>query len=163
MQVVQVVLWYLDSGCLKHMMGDRSWLRDFVKKFIGTVRFGNDHFGAIMGYGNYVIGDSVISMSKLEKVCLNCTSWTDGLSASELIHHWHYQEESVRFYTPRLAYDRKHVSKKTAVPEKDVTRSKEFIATIERRLKTRRIYRNLECFIGGRVRDIDYRLLQRME
>ncbi|GJU61874.1 hypothetical protein Tco_1243709 [Tanacetum coccineum] len=47
--------------------------------------------------------------------------------------------------------------------EKDVTRSKEFIAAIERRLKTRRIYRNLECFIGGRVRDIDYRLLQRTE
>ncbi|GJR49335.1 hypothetical protein Tco_1399856 [Tanacetum coccineum] len=47
--------------------------------------------------------------------------------------------------------------------EKDVTRSKEFIAEIERRLMTRRIYRNLECFISGRVRDIDYRLLQRME
>ncbi|GJV24765.1 integrase, catalytic region, zinc finger, CCHC-type containing protein [Tanacetum coccineum] len=26
-----------------------------------TVRFENDHFGAIMGYGDYVIGDSVIS------------------------------------------------------------------------------------------------------
>ncbi|GJW78120.1 retrovirus-related pol polyprotein from transposon TNT 1-94 [Tanacetum coccineum] len=47
--------------------------------------------------------------------------------------------------------------------EKDVTRSKEFITAIERRLKTRRIYRNLECFVGGRVRDIDYRLLQRIE
>ncbi|GJS90611.1 retrovirus-related pol polyprotein from transposon TNT 1-94 [Tanacetum coccineum] len=35
--------------------------RNFVKKFIGTVRFGNDHFGAIMGYGDYVIGESVIS------------------------------------------------------------------------------------------------------
>nr|GFB13570.1 integrase, catalytic region, zinc finger, CCHC-type, peptidase aspartic, catalytic [Tanacetum cinerariifolium] len=43
-QVVQIILWYLDSG-----------------KFIGTVRFGNDHFGAIMGYEDYVIGDSVIS------------------------------------------------------------------------------------------------------
>ncbi|GJV44269.1 retrovirus-related pol polyprotein from transposon TNT 1-94 [Tanacetum coccineum] len=59
--VVHIVLWYLDSGCLKHMTGDRSRLRNFVKKFIGTVRFGNDHFGAIMGYGDYVIGDSVIS------------------------------------------------------------------------------------------------------
>nr|GEX00171.1 retrovirus-related Pol polyprotein from transposon TNT 1-94 [Tanacetum cinerariifolium] len=39
---------------------DRSKLKNFVKKFIGTVRFGNDHFGAIMGYGDYVIGDSVI-------------------------------------------------------------------------------------------------------
>nr|GEV42744.1 integrase, catalytic region, zinc finger, CCHC-type, peptidase aspartic, catalytic [Tanacetum cinerariifolium] len=56
MQVVQTVLWYLDSGCSKHMTGDRSRLMNFVKKFIGTVRFGNDHFGAIMGYGDYVIG-----------------------------------------------------------------------------------------------------------
>ncbi|GJT02094.1 retrovirus-related pol polyprotein from transposon TNT 1-94 [Tanacetum coccineum] len=59
--VVQIVLWYLDSGCSKHMTGDRSRLRNFMKKFIGIVRFGNDHFGAIMGYGDYVIGDSVIS------------------------------------------------------------------------------------------------------
>nr|GFA84716.1 hypothetical protein [Tanacetum cinerariifolium] len=35
--------------CSKHMTGDRSRLRNFVKKFIRTVRFGNDHFGAIMG------------------------------------------------------------------------------------------------------------------
>ncbi|GJT48049.1 retrovirus-related pol polyprotein from transposon TNT 1-94 [Tanacetum coccineum] len=58
--VVQIVLWYLDSGCSKHMTGDHSRLRNFMKKFIGTVRFGNDHFCAIMGYGDYVIGDSVI-------------------------------------------------------------------------------------------------------
>nr|GEV50605.1 hypothetical protein [Tanacetum cinerariifolium] len=60
-RVIQIVLWYLDSGCSKHMTGDRSRLMNFVKKFIGTVRFGNDQFGAIMGYGDYVIGDSVIS------------------------------------------------------------------------------------------------------
>nr|GEV54195.1 integrase, catalytic region, zinc finger, CCHC-type, peptidase aspartic, catalytic [Tanacetum cinerariifolium] len=50
------------NQCSKHMTGDRSWLRNFVKKFIGTVRFGNDHFGAIMGYGDYIISDSMISM-----------------------------------------------------------------------------------------------------
>ncbi|GKE89563.1 retrovirus-related pol polyprotein from transposon TNT 1-94, partial [Tanacetum coccineum] len=38
------------------MTGDRSRLRNFVKRFIG-----NDHFGAIMGYGDYIIGESVIS------------------------------------------------------------------------------------------------------
>ncbi|GKF13167.1 hypothetical protein Tco_0051093 [Tanacetum coccineum] len=43
------------------MTGDRSRLKNFIKKIIGTVRFGNDHFGAIMGYGDYVIGKSVIS------------------------------------------------------------------------------------------------------
>ncbi|GJW24991.1 retrovirus-related pol polyprotein from transposon TNT 1-94 [Tanacetum coccineum] len=43
------------------MTGNRSKLKNFVEKFIGSVRFGNDHLGAIMGYGDYVIGDSVIS------------------------------------------------------------------------------------------------------
>ncbi|GKA69356.1 retrovirus-related pol polyprotein from transposon TNT 1-94 [Tanacetum coccineum] len=61
LSVVHIVLLYLDSGCLKHMTGDRSRLRNFMKEFIGIVRFGNDHFGSIMGYGGYVIGDSVIS------------------------------------------------------------------------------------------------------
>ncbi|GJX42431.1 retrovirus-related pol polyprotein from transposon TNT 1-94 [Tanacetum coccineum] len=60
-KVIQIILWYLDSGCLKHMTGDRSRLQNFVKKFIETVRFRNDHFGAIMGYGDYTIGESVIS------------------------------------------------------------------------------------------------------
>ncbi|GJZ81939.1 retrovirus-related pol polyprotein from transposon TNT 1-94 [Tanacetum coccineum] len=64
LKVVQIVLWYLDSGRSKHMIGDRSRLSNFVKKFIRTVRFRNDHFGAIMGYGDYVIGDSVISKVK---------------------------------------------------------------------------------------------------
>ncbi|GJX78975.1 retrovirus-related pol polyprotein from transposon TNT 1-94 [Tanacetum coccineum] len=43
------------------MTGERSLLWNFVKKFIGIVRFRNDHFGAIMGYGDYVIGESMIS------------------------------------------------------------------------------------------------------
>ncbi|GJR69545.1 retrovirus-related pol polyprotein from transposon TNT 1-94 [Tanacetum coccineum] len=44
----------VDSGCLMHMTGDRSLLKFFVKKFMGTVRFGNDYFAAFIGYGNYV-------------------------------------------------------------------------------------------------------------
>ncbi|GJU62364.1 hypothetical protein Tco_1244199 [Tanacetum coccineum] len=59
--VIQIILWYLDSGYSKHMMGNRSRLKNFMKKFIGTVQFENDHFGAIMGYGDYMICDSVIS------------------------------------------------------------------------------------------------------
>ncbi|GJU58998.1 retrovirus-related pol polyprotein from transposon TNT 1-94 [Tanacetum coccineum] len=42
------------------MMGDRSLLKIFVEKFIGTVRFGNDHFAAITGYGDYVQGNITI-------------------------------------------------------------------------------------------------------
>nr|GFA45080.1 retrovirus-related Pol polyprotein from transposon TNT 1-94 [Tanacetum cinerariifolium] len=48
--VVQIVLWYLDSGCSKHMTGDRSQLINFVQKFLGTVKFRNDHVAKIMEY-----------------------------------------------------------------------------------------------------------------
>nr|GEV68855.1 retrovirus-related Pol polyprotein from transposon TNT 1-94 [Tanacetum cinerariifolium] len=75
--VVQIVLWYLDSGCSKHMTGDRSRLKNFVKKFIWTVRIGNDHFGAIMGYGDYVIGDSVISRYFPQKLVLRTPQQND--------------------------------------------------------------------------------------
>ncbi|GJV03010.1 retrovirus-related pol polyprotein from transposon TNT 1-94 [Tanacetum coccineum] len=49
--VVQIVLWYLDSGCSKHMTEDRSQLTNFVNKFLGTVKFRNDHVAKILGYG----------------------------------------------------------------------------------------------------------------
>ncbi|GJW06801.1 retrovirus-related pol polyprotein from transposon TNT 1-94 [Tanacetum coccineum] len=60
-KVVQIVLWYLDSGCSKHMTGDRSQLTNFVNKFLGTVKFGNDHVAKILGYGDYQIGNVTIS------------------------------------------------------------------------------------------------------
>nr|GEX92858.1 hypothetical protein [Tanacetum cinerariifolium] len=46
---------------------------------------------------------------------------------------------------------------------KDVDRSKAFMFAIQKRLKTRRIFCNLESFVGGRVRDGDYKLLKRTE
>ncbi|GJW64436.1 hypothetical protein Tco_0116320 [Tanacetum coccineum] len=47
--------------------------------------------------------------------------------------------------------------------EDDKRRSEEFIEVIERRLKIRRIFRNLESYVGERLRDVDYRLIQRSE
>nr|GEY53900.1 copia protein [Tanacetum cinerariifolium] len=43
------------------MTGDRLKLINFVEKFIGTVRFGNDDFAKIVGYGDYKLGDTIIS------------------------------------------------------------------------------------------------------
>ncbi|GJU41982.1 hypothetical protein Tco_1194939 [Tanacetum coccineum] len=40
--------------------------------------------------------------------------------------------------------------------EDDKRRSKDFITAIEKRLQIRRIFRSLESFVGGRIRDIDY-------
>ncbi|GJX94183.1 hypothetical protein Tco_0348769 [Tanacetum coccineum] len=59
--IVEIVLWYLDSGCSKHMTGQHDKLINFVSKFIGTVKFGNDHFAAIMGYEDLQIGNILIS------------------------------------------------------------------------------------------------------
>ncbi|GJS68939.1 retrovirus-related pol polyprotein from transposon TNT 1-94 [Tanacetum coccineum] len=43
------------------MTGQRSQLINFVSKFMGTVRFGNDHVATIMGYGDYQIGNVTVS------------------------------------------------------------------------------------------------------
>ncbi|GJU49665.1 retrovirus-related pol polyprotein from transposon TNT 1-94 [Tanacetum coccineum] len=59
-KVVQIVLWVVDSGCSKHMTGDRSLLRNFVEKFMGTVRFRNDNFATITSYGDYIHGNITI-------------------------------------------------------------------------------------------------------
>nr|GFC67165.1 integrase, catalytic region, zinc finger, CCHC-type, peptidase aspartic, catalytic [Tanacetum cinerariifolium] len=59
--VIQIILWYLDSRCSKLMTGDRSQLINFVQKFLGTVKFKNDHVAKIMGYDEYKIGNVTIS------------------------------------------------------------------------------------------------------
>nr|GFB54893.1 hypothetical protein [Tanacetum cinerariifolium] len=46
---------------------------------------------------------------------------------------------------------------------KDVDRGKAFMFAIQRRLRTRKIFRNLESFVGGCVREGDYRILKRTE
>nr|GEZ07651.1 integrase, catalytic region, zinc finger, CCHC-type, peptidase aspartic, catalytic [Tanacetum cinerariifolium] len=60
MNIVQICLWIIDSGCSKHMTGNRALLTNFVKKFLGTVRFGNNDFAVISGYGDVVIGSMKI-------------------------------------------------------------------------------------------------------
>nr|GFA38821.1 integrase, catalytic region, zinc finger, CCHC-type, peptidase aspartic, catalytic [Tanacetum cinerariifolium] len=50
----------IDSGCSKHMTGNRALLTNFVEKFLGTVRFGNNDFAVIAGYGDVVIGSKTI-------------------------------------------------------------------------------------------------------
>ncbi|GJS01545.1 hypothetical protein Tco_0318053 [Tanacetum coccineum] len=45
----------------------------------------------------------------------------------------------------------------------DVIKCKQFMFAIQKRLKLRRIFRNLESFVGGRIREGDYRLLRRTE
>ncbi|GJX91842.1 hypothetical protein Tco_0345168 [Tanacetum coccineum] len=64
LQIVQLILFIVDSGCTKHMTGNLKLLCNFVEKFLGTVRFGNDQFAPILGYGDLIQGNVTIKRSK---------------------------------------------------------------------------------------------------
>nr|GFB52775.1 integrase, catalytic region, zinc finger, CCHC-type, peptidase aspartic, catalytic [Tanacetum cinerariifolium] len=49
------------SGCSKHMTGNLKLLINFVWKFLGTVRFGNDHVAAILVFGELQWGNILIT------------------------------------------------------------------------------------------------------
>nr|GEV51120.1 copia protein [Tanacetum cinerariifolium] len=61
LRIVQLILFIVDSGCMKHMTGNLKLLCNFVEKFLGTVRFGNDQFAPILGYGDLVQGNVMIN------------------------------------------------------------------------------------------------------
>nr|GEY84569.1 hypothetical protein [Tanacetum cinerariifolium] len=75
---MQIVLFIVDSGCSKHMTGNLKPLINFVEKFLGTVKFGNDQIAPILGYGDLVQGanDIVVGLPKLKFVkdhlCSSC-------------------------------------------------------------------------------------------
>nr|GEU96387.1 retrovirus-related Pol polyprotein from transposon TNT 1-94 [Tanacetum cinerariifolium] len=69
-QIVQLILFIVDSGCTKHMTGNLKLLCNFVEKFMGTVRFGNDQFAPILGYGDLV----------QENVTINRVYYVEGLN-----------------------------------------------------------------------------------
>nr|GEU82286.1 integrase, catalytic region, zinc finger, CCHC-type, peptidase aspartic, catalytic [Tanacetum cinerariifolium] len=59
--VIQICLWCVNSGCSKHMIGNLKLLINFVWKFLGTVRFGNDHVAAILGFVDLQCGNILIT------------------------------------------------------------------------------------------------------
>ncbi|GKA28333.1 retrovirus-related pol polyprotein from transposon TNT 1-94 [Tanacetum coccineum] len=59
--IVQLILFIVASGCTKHMTANLTLLCNFVKKYLGTVHFGNDQFALILGYGDLVQGNIMIN------------------------------------------------------------------------------------------------------
>nr|GEW32015.1 integrase, catalytic region, zinc finger, CCHC-type, peptidase aspartic, catalytic [Tanacetum cinerariifolium] len=54
--LVEIVLFIVDSGCSKHMTGNLKLLINFMEKFLGTVKFRNDQIAPILGYEDLVQG-----------------------------------------------------------------------------------------------------------
>ncbi|GJY13642.1 retrovirus-related pol polyprotein from transposon TNT 1-94 [Tanacetum coccineum] len=104
-KVVQIVLWYLDSECSKHMTGDLSHLTNFVNKFLGTVKFGNDHVAMIMGYGDYQIGNVTISKASKTKSWL----WHCRLSHLNFGEINHLAIHGLVRGLPKLKFEKDHL------------------------------------------------------
>nr|GEV21556.1 hypothetical protein [Tanacetum cinerariifolium] len=58
--LVEIILFIVDSACSKHMTGNLKLLINFMEKFLGTVKFGNDQIVPIHGYGDLVQGTVTI-------------------------------------------------------------------------------------------------------
>ncbi|GJU49520.1 retrovirus-related pol polyprotein from transposon TNT 1-94 [Tanacetum coccineum] len=58
--LVEIILFIFDSGCSKHMTENLKLLTNFVEKFLGTVKFGNDQIAPILGYRDPVQGTITI-------------------------------------------------------------------------------------------------------
>nr|GEU98686.1 integrase, catalytic region, zinc finger, CCHC-type, peptidase aspartic, catalytic [Tanacetum cinerariifolium] len=59
-KLVEIILFIIDFGCSKHMTGNLKLLTNFVEKFLGSVKFGNDQIAPILGYGDLVQGTVTI-------------------------------------------------------------------------------------------------------
>nr|GEU45483.1 hypothetical protein [Tanacetum cinerariifolium] len=49
-KLVEIILFIVDFGCSKHMARNLKLLSNFVEKFMGTVKYGNDQITPIIGY-----------------------------------------------------------------------------------------------------------------
>nr|GFB74912.1 hypothetical protein [Tanacetum cinerariifolium] len=58
--LIEIILFIVYSGCSKYMTGNLKLLINFVEKFLGTVKFGNDQIAPILGYGDLVQGAIMI-------------------------------------------------------------------------------------------------------
>nr|GEW90693.1 integrase, catalytic region, zinc finger, CCHC-type, peptidase aspartic, catalytic [Tanacetum cinerariifolium] len=56
-QIVHLILFIVESGCTKHMTGNLKLMCNFVKKYLGTVRFRNNQLALILGYEDLAQGN----------------------------------------------------------------------------------------------------------
>ncbi|GJU35703.1 putative ribonuclease H-like domain-containing protein [Tanacetum coccineum] len=75
-KIVQIVLWYLDFGCSKHMTGDRSQLTNFISKFldyqIGNVTISRVYYVEGLGHNLFSVGqfcDSNLEVAFRQHTC----------------------------------------------------------------------------------------------
>ncbi|GJU37321.1 retrovirus-related pol polyprotein from transposon TNT 1-94 [Tanacetum coccineum] len=103
LRLVEIILFIIDSGCSKHVMGNLKLLSNFVEKFMGTVKFGNDQIAPILGYGDQ--GNDLLTGSHgtyLYFITLQDTSTTNPIclmdkASSSQAWLWHRRLSHLNF------------------------------------------------------------------
>ncbi|GJS80727.1 retrovirus-related pol polyprotein from transposon TNT 1-94 [Tanacetum coccineum] len=130
---------------LKHKTGNLQLLRNFIEKFMGTVRFGNDHFAAITGYNlegdNLLTGSCDLNLytNSISKLATSSPVCLMSKATSTKSWLWHRRLSHLNFGTinqltskdlvdglPKFKYDKDHLcltceqgkSKKATFPPK---------------------------------------------
>ena len=53
--------WYIDSGCCRHMTGNKNFLSDVIKCSGPNISFGDNSKGKAVGKGKIVHGNIIVS------------------------------------------------------------------------------------------------------
>ncbi|GJW28673.1 retrovirus-related pol polyprotein from transposon TNT 1-94 [Tanacetum coccineum] len=101
--LVEIILFIVDSGCSKHMTGNLKLLTNFVEKFLGTVKFGNDQIAPILG--NDLLtgsrGTDLYSISLQDSTTLNPICLMAKATSSQA-WLWHRRLSHLNFDTINL-------------------------------------------------------------
>nr|GEY99146.1 hypothetical protein [Tanacetum cinerariifolium] len=162
--LVEIILFIVESGCSKHMTENLKLLTNFVEKFLGTVKFGNDQIAPILGYGDLVQGAITI---KKGNDLLTCSRETDLYSitlqdtsspnpiclmakaTSSQTWLWHRRLSHLNFDTiyllsrndiviglPKLKFVKDHLCSSWILHQTSVARTLEQNGVVERRNRT---------------------------
>ena len=88
LKVFNSCLWYLDSGCSHHMIGDKSLFKSFKEKVGDCMTFGNGSYAQVLGKGTIEIPGLPLLKDVL---------YIKGLKSKSLKHHSNCK---VEFYQP---------------------------------------------------------------
>nr|GEX35028.1 hypothetical protein [Tanacetum cinerariifolium] len=107
-KLVEIILFIIDSGCSKHMTGNPKLLTNFMEKFLGTVKFGNDQIAPILGYGD--LGNDLLTSSRgtnVYSITLQDTSSPNPIClmakvTSSQAWLWNYRLSHLNFNTINL-------------------------------------------------------------
>nr|GEV72215.1 putative ribonuclease H-like domain-containing protein [Tanacetum cinerariifolium] len=133
---------------------------DYIKKIVLRKEDLNEHIIAKRDFKK--TSSSGLKATRLSLTLPNLDGMPRALNTSMTTHDGtlHQIDEALDYRVKEFKVNRMNPGLNVRFwTRNDVNRNKEFMFAIQKRLKTRRIFRNLESFVAGRVKDGDYRLL----